>query len=284
MNLMTIGEFAAASGLSARALRLYDEAGLLKPAWVDAETGYRQYDPGQAERARLIASLRHLAMPLDRIRLIVDAVPGDAATELESYWQQRDLEHEGRRALARYLLDDLHGRPAARYEVHLRHVPARHLLCVRREVGQAEAVTLGRDLIVRRMREAAVPRLPGSAGHAFVIYHTLITEGGEGLVEWCRPVPEPEAPRAAAAFPDLTLREEPAHEEAYIHRPSAQDETETWPVLQSLAAWTVQHTRTPAEPPRMILVPERTPGATAPSCDFALPLQPSLTRPTAVAV
>ena len=36
VRLMSIGEFAAAAGLSAKALRLYDEMGLLRPAEVDS--------------------------------------------------------------------------------------------------------------------------------------------------------------------------------------------------------------------------------------------------------
>ena len=38
-NLLSIGEFASASRLSQKALRLYGENGLLPPAWVDPESG-----------------------------------------------------------------------------------------------------------------------------------------------------------------------------------------------------------------------------------------------------
>ena len=40
---MAIGEFAVAAGLTPKALRLYDELGLLRPAEVDPATGYRTY-------------------------------------------------------------------------------------------------------------------------------------------------------------------------------------------------------------------------------------------------
>ena len=45
---MTIGEFARRSGLSLKALRLYDARGLLQPVRVDPDSGYRHYDLGQA--------------------------------------------------------------------------------------------------------------------------------------------------------------------------------------------------------------------------------------------
>jgi len=55
VELMTSGAFAQASGLSRKALRLYDELRLLHPARVDPETLYRFYEPGQLEQARLVA-------------------------------------------------------------------------------------------------------------------------------------------------------------------------------------------------------------------------------------
>ena len=39
--MLTIGAFARASRLSPKALRLYDELGLLRPASVDPVSGYR---------------------------------------------------------------------------------------------------------------------------------------------------------------------------------------------------------------------------------------------------
>ena len=40
--LLTIGEFAPATHLSVKALRHYDEVGLLQPADVDQASGYRR--------------------------------------------------------------------------------------------------------------------------------------------------------------------------------------------------------------------------------------------------
>jgi hypothetical protein len=47
MTLLSIGEFARLSRLSAKALRRYDQLGLLKPARVDPDSGYRWYAAGQ---------------------------------------------------------------------------------------------------------------------------------------------------------------------------------------------------------------------------------------------
>ncbi|MFY9863288.1 MAG: MerR family transcriptional regulator, partial [Trebonia sp.] len=53
VKLLTIGEFARASRLSPKALRLYDELGLLRPVRVDEYSGYRYYSPDQLDQARL---------------------------------------------------------------------------------------------------------------------------------------------------------------------------------------------------------------------------------------
>ncbi len=51
-DLLNIGAFAAATGLTIPALRHYDEIGLLKPAQIDPSTGYRRYRQDQVHDAR----------------------------------------------------------------------------------------------------------------------------------------------------------------------------------------------------------------------------------------
>jgi DNA-binding transcriptional MerR regulator len=71
-SLLSIGAFAHRSRLSLKALRLYDELGLLTPARVDPENGYRYYVAEQVDRARLIGLLRRLDMPLARIGRVLE--------------------------------------------------------------------------------------------------------------------------------------------------------------------------------------------------------------------
>ncbi|RNG30676.1 MerR family transcriptional regulator [Streptomyces botrytidirepellens] len=107
MGLLTIGAFARASRLSPKALRLYDELGLLPPARVEPHSGYRLYDPAQLERARLVAWLRRLGMPLTRIRTVCELDPGAAAREVRAYWAQVEADTAARRDLAAFLVDQL---------------------------------------------------------------------------------------------------------------------------------------------------------------------------------
>ncbi|WP_371778338.1 MerR family transcriptional regulator [Streptosporangium subroseum] len=113
MELLTIGAFARAARLSPKALRLYDELGLLRPAAVDGESGYRFYDPAQLERARLIVWLRRLGMPLARIRQVCDLEPEAAAEQIAGYRAQIVAEAAAREQLATFLVDYLSGRGSA---------------------------------------------------------------------------------------------------------------------------------------------------------------------------
>ncbi|TJZ52186.1 MerR family transcriptional regulator [Streptomyces piniterrae] len=106
-TLLTIGAFARASRLSPKALRLYDELGLLTPARVDPVNGYRRYAPAQLERARLVAWLRRLGMPLARIREVCELAPRPAAEAVAAYWAQVEADTAARRDLAAFLVDQL---------------------------------------------------------------------------------------------------------------------------------------------------------------------------------
>lgn len=62
---MTIGQCAQITGLSAKALRLYDERGLLAPAEIDATNGYRRYHHEQVRRGAQLAVLRRMGVSLE---------------------------------------------------------------------------------------------------------------------------------------------------------------------------------------------------------------------------
>jgi serine/threonine protein phosphatase PrpC/DNA-binding transcriptional MerR regulator len=113
MDLLTIGAFARESRLSPKALRLYDELGLLRPAHVDPVSGYRFYAPEQLEQARLVAWLRRLGMPLATIRTVCALQPAAAAAQIRAFWATVEAETALRRDLADAVVDHLcRGTPA----------------------------------------------------------------------------------------------------------------------------------------------------------------------------
>ena len=98
---MPIGRFSNACRLSVKALRHYDDVGLLKPAFIDPGTGYRYYGTEQARDAVLIAMLRSLDMPLatigsmlhadsDVLRRLLEAERSRIASEVAKQQQALD--------------------------------------------------------------------------------------------------------------------------------------------------------------------------------------------------
>ncbi len=76
--MIKIGNFSKLSQLSVKTLRYYDEIGLLKPAAVDPDTGYRCYAASQLSRLRRIQALKELGLSLQQIGMLLDGdLPSD---------------------------------------------------------------------------------------------------------------------------------------------------------------------------------------------------------------
>ncbi len=160
MGLLPIGAFARAARLSPKALRLYDELGLLRPAFVDPASGYRFYDRAQLERARLVAWLRRLGMPLARIRVVCELAPAQAAREVAAYWSQVEADTASRRDLAAFLIASLSGRtamPGAHETLAIRYA-------ARSDIGLVRATN--QDAAYAGTRLLAVADGMGSGGEA----------------------------------------------------------------------------------------------------------------------
>src|SRR5262249_6967347 len=102
-ELLSIGQFAQLTGLTAKALRHYDELGLLRPAHVDDFTAYRWYPLEQARVAVAIRRLRSFELPLDEIS---EVIHGDDALLRERRAVQR-ARLEGRAVVTTRMIDEL---------------------------------------------------------------------------------------------------------------------------------------------------------------------------------
>jgi DNA-binding transcriptional MerR regulator len=277
VDLMSISEFARLSRLSPKALRLYDDLGLLPPAQVDPGSGYRWYAAGQLDNARLVASLRQIGVPLAQIQLILSLEPEAAAAQVGAYWSAAEADHAARRDLAGYLADRLTGKRNVMYEVKVRDIPARSLLCLLRHASTEQEVwAMGKEVIgMLRARPVPMPRIEGVAGAAFLIYYGEVNQDSDGPVEFCWPVPQDLAGQLAGSLPGLTLRTEPAHQEAYVQvdqdLPAAQ-----WQADSALA-WVAEQQRQHSDlGMRVTFLTTTAPGTDASrrgGSDFAFPLR-----------
>ncbi|HEY1828566.1 MAG TPA: MerR family transcriptional regulator [Acidimicrobiales bacterium] len=272
---MTIGEFARATSLSPKALRLYDELGLLSPARIDEGSGYRYYDGHQLEQARLVSALRQLEMPLAQIQVILGLPPREAARAVTKFWEGADSDHSDRRELVTLLVNRLEGKRSSMPEVITRSMPERTLLCLKRKAeGEGDVWKLGKDFIAI-MRERPAPRVDGPLGASFLIYHGEVNKDSDGPVEWCRPIPPDNLDEIAAQYPELTIRTEPAHEEAWVSMGrGGQMQPARWQVISdTLHSWVQEHARVPSWlGVRIVYEFSSPPAEEGPDCSFSMPL------------
>ncbi|RVX40718.1 DNA-binding transcriptional MerR regulator [Nonomuraea polychroma] len=150
-DLLPIGQFARLGRLSVKQLRHYDELGLLRPAYVDAGTGYRYYRAAQAREALAIGLLRSMDVPLAVVARVLAGGPGALAPVRD------DLEAElarRRRMLAVLERVMAEGLPSA--PVRLVAEPARRAAVVREVARGPEDIGRATSAAVRRVL-GAVP-------------------------------------------------------------------------------------------------------------------------------
>ena len=75
-----MGDFSRATHLSVKTLRHYHQVGLLEPAAVNPDTGYRYYSAGQIPAAQVIRRLRDLEMPVADVKAVLAAPDAPAVT------------------------------------------------------------------------------------------------------------------------------------------------------------------------------------------------------------
>lgn len=244
---LTIGTFARLTGLSLKALRRYDESGLLVPAAVDQRTGYRYYRSLQAPRARQISLLRSVDMPLAQIAdLLATTDPVAAGEMLLGWWaeQERLLSH--RRGTVDYLLDQWRRTPAEPFSVDVRTGADRTLATITTRVLQADLVGTLTDS-TRRLREHLADHGGAFTHEWWAIYHGVVSPDSDGPLEVCVPFTGLVPPAGPIAF-----RIEEAHTEAFAVVTAAQC---AYPRIlhayDAVADWVRRHGK-PTGPPREI--------------------------------
>jgi DNA-binding transcriptional MerR regulator len=268
--LVSIGVFARRSRLSMKALRLYDRLGLLTPADVDPDTGYRRYRESQLVTARLVAMLRRLDVPLAQVAEIV-LVPGPLGVErLTSYWEAVERRVAGQRELVAHIRSKLSGGEEGfpLCEIRQREVSEQLVLSEQRNVQVEQLPSWIGAAMGRLMKSAQM--YGGAVSHPFVIYHGEVNEDSDGPAEACVPID-----LAKEGSADEAVRREPAHREAYVRLRKAQV---AFPQILSaydgVTGWVVSQGLVVAGSPREVYFTDfASAGPTAEVCDVALPIE-----------
>ena len=255
-DLLTIGRFARACRLSIKALRHYDEVGLLPPARVDASS-YRFYARSQIKTAISISLLRSLDVPIPTIKTILDArAKGALAERLDA--ERRRIERDlarSRRALS-YVERMMREGDVLPYSIAIRSEPAATLLSLRSVTAPELHVEAGFALferLARQLREASIPlREP------VLCLLPEPTEDDTMILEMCSPAPAGvdagDAARAGLCFIEL-----PASRVAFTTHVGAYEEIGV--AQHAVAAWVHEQGHAPAGAPREIYLddPDRVP-------------------------
>ena len=121
---LPIGMFSRASSISIKSLRAYHEAGILVPARVDPDTGYRIYAADQLADAAIVARLRALDVPLAQVREILHARDPELTRRI---LETHETHMRRRLADTQRIIEELQSgvAPVTHTPVHVRAEPAR---------------------------------------------------------------------------------------------------------------------------------------------------------------
>jgi len=187
-DLLSISKFADLTRLSLKALRLYNQLGLLQPPHTDPQNGYRYYEPDQLPRARMIRTLRDMDMPLAEIRRVLamtDVSLAQTELAIRQYLDLRTRQLEQMRLLARQFIQQ--SKPEANkmsLEVEVKDIPTQQIISITRHhtvdgLGKQEEQDIGALFALAGDQGVEI------LGAPFGIYHGPVSEIEDGPVETC---------------------------------------------------------------------------------------------------
>ncbi len=266
---MSISAFARRSLLSVKALRLYDEMGLLRPERTDATSGYRCYGESQLASARLISLLRKLDVPLARISLILQN-PDTRSDLLTDWWEEEEAQFSARRDLLRFIRSGIweESGGSGDYEIDVRTVPQSTFIARKSHVHGPELPSFIGSATSELVKQAE--NLGGSKGYPTVVFFGTVDFDSDGPVEVRVSIPDD--PHADIGE---EIRTEASHSQAFI---TLQKHQVAFPqilqVYQALRQWIAANGYTVSGPPREIYLEEFVTAAhDSLVCDVAIPIQ-----------
>lgn len=194
---MRIGDFARIGNVSLRTLRFYGQAGLLKPAHINPENGYRHYDPRQLARLHEIQLFKEMGLSLAEIRGLL-ARRLNAGELREIFCERRAVlinkMHDDSARLARLdaRLHALAGRQNGAWpEVRLRQTQPAWVVSLREKIHRYEEAE---DMFEEVERRAGPARVTGERA---ALWHSCANEGPSIDCEVLRFLKQPVSMRGA---------------------------------------------------------------------------------------
>lgn len=181
--LMTIGDFSRAVRLSAKALRFYHRAGVLAPAVVDEQNGYRLYAPEQIADAQVVRTLRGLDVPIESIRLVLSESHVEMRSQLLAEHLARMEQKLDETRSAVQALRSMLEEPSTPIEIAHRSIPETRVVAVRGTIALPDLGPWFRRAVAR-LRDVAARSEPSSVGPIGGLWSTELfaQERGEAAV------------------------------------------------------------------------------------------------------
>jgi DNA-binding transcriptional MerR regulator len=181
---LTIGEFAQLTQLSVRTLRRYHEGGLLAPATVDPDSGYRYYTTEQIPAAQIIHRLRELGMPLREVgEMLATPDPDSRAALVAAHLGRLESELERTRTAVTSLRRLLQPEPR-QLAVELRAEPARTVAAITGTVGRSDLARWFTEATAELGTAVAGQEMTGPPGGMYD--NELFTKGRGSAVVYSR--------------------------------------------------------------------------------------------------
>jgi DNA-binding transcriptional MerR regulator len=187
---LAIGDFSRMTHLSVITLRHYHEVGLLTPAEIDPQSGYRFYEPGQVRIAQVIRRFRDLGMPLDQIREVLQAPDTVARNQVIAAHLQRMEDQLAVTQSAVASLRSLLEQPLPAVTVEHRSVALLHGLGIREQVP-APDLDAWWEAAFRELDATLAAAAVRPAGPRAALYPAEFFELGAGEVVAYIPVTAP---------------------------------------------------------------------------------------------
>ena len=236
-STLPIGAFSRASSLSIKTLRAYHEAGILVPARIDPDSGYRTYSADQLTDAAVIVRLRSLDVPLADVRQILQARNPELTRRILAahHTKMRERLEATERIVAELTSSSA---PVTHTPVHVRNEPASHTV---RLIGDVTPATFEAWLVaafarLHRVLDAHGARASGVGG---TLWSPEILVDDAEHVEAFVPIAQPVV--LGAHDPEVKLGEIPAVRVAVIvHAGEYETMSDTY---RALGAWVARHER-----------------------------------------
>lgn len=212
---LSIGQFGRLSQLSRKALRLYDERGVLTPARIDPDSGYRYYSRDQVAVALRINLLRAMDMSLESIIAVLAAWDQDPVTArrlIRAHANVAEKRLESVMLAAQLLLDQI----SAEKEQQM------SFTIIEGEMAAVTALSIRRHITIPAYHDWIMPALrqlwshienagAETKGDPLALYYGPVNEKDDGPVEICVPFSGGVLPKG-----DIKVREIPAHKAVQI--------------------------------------------------------------------